>query len=131
MASVADLKFEIELQLYNQVGVQPLPFQGMDSTILMCHLIYSSVHLRQREQLFYHLKMIVLSTRQRNCWSICLPCSFSLVILLATSYRPSLSTPSTHCTKLGSNCRIPDPLNVALAKLLPQSHSRVQLCQNA
>ena len=75
--------------------------------------------------------MIVLSTRQRDCWSICLPCSFSLVILLATSCRPSLSTPSNHCTKLGSNCRIPDPLNVALAKLLPQSHSRAQLCQNA
>ena len=33
MASVADLKFELELQLYNQVGVQPLPFPGMDSTI--------------------------------------------------------------------------------------------------
>lgn len=39
VASVADLKFEIELQLYNQVGVQPLPFQGMDSTVLMCYLI--------------------------------------------------------------------------------------------
>jgi len=33
VASVADLKFEIEAQMYNQVGVQPLPFPGMDSTI--------------------------------------------------------------------------------------------------
>lgn len=33
VASVADLKFEIEMQLYNQVGVQPLPFPGMDSTV--------------------------------------------------------------------------------------------------
>lgn len=38
VASVADLKFEIEAQLYNQVGVQPLPFPGMDSTILDCLL---------------------------------------------------------------------------------------------
>jgi len=40
VASVADLKFEIEAQMYNQVGVQPLPFPGMDSTIqtlLDCH----------------------------------------------------------------------------------------------
>ena len=33
VASVADFKFEIESQLYNQVGVQALPFPGMDSTI--------------------------------------------------------------------------------------------------
>lgn len=32
VASVADLKFDIELQLYNQVGVQPLPFPGMDKS---------------------------------------------------------------------------------------------------
>lgn len=32
VASVADLKFEIEMQLYNQVGVQPLPFPGMDKS---------------------------------------------------------------------------------------------------
>ena len=40
VASVADLKFDIELQLYNQVGVQPLPFPGMDSTI---HLYVMSI----------------------------------------------------------------------------------------
>ncbi|KAK2557170.1 Cleavage and polyadenylation specificity factor subunit 4, partial [Acropora cervicornis] len=32
VASVGDLKFEIEAQLYNQVGVQPLPFPGMDKS---------------------------------------------------------------------------------------------------
>ena len=43
MASVADLKFEIEMQLYNQVGVQPLPFPGMDSTIQLRVLVATNV----------------------------------------------------------------------------------------
>lgn len=33
IASVADIYFDIEFQLANQVGCQPLPFPGMDSTV--------------------------------------------------------------------------------------------------
>ena len=35
IASVADIYFDIEFQLANQVGCQPLPFPGMDSTVRM------------------------------------------------------------------------------------------------
>jgi len=48
VASVADLKFEIEAQMYNQVGVQPLPFPGMDSTIqtqLDCSILSFAIYL--------------------------------------------------------------------------------------
>ena len=39
MASVADIKFEIEVQLEQQLGCLPLPFPGMDSTIRFQQLI--------------------------------------------------------------------------------------------
>ena len=40
IASVADIYFDIEFQLANQVGCQPLPFPGMDSTIRIRYIYH-------------------------------------------------------------------------------------------
>ena len=62
VASVADLKFEMELQLYNQVGVQPLPFPGMDSTIH--NKLINNFEISLRIEGFLHLFSVELEVAQ-------------------------------------------------------------------
>ena len=64
VASVADLKFEIELQLYNQVGVQPLPFPGMDSTIHNQLMALNNFEITKRLEGFLHLFSVEVEAAQ-------------------------------------------------------------------
>lgn len=56
MASVADIKFDIEFHLEQQVGCLPLPFPGMDSTIcdkqlkIYVYTIHTPTNERKRKR---------------------------------------------------------------------------------
>ena len=53
IANVKDIKFDIETCIEQQLGIQPLPFPGMDSEYFTCGTLDISVSLYVKEQQNY------------------------------------------------------------------------------